>query len=183
MKQNHQKWIGFLLTVALVLSLSASALAASYSGDIVKPGLGGILPNDTITFPDNTAWATLTARWGVRVTFLDWDETVLQTEVIPVSDTEPGSTSAPADPVRDGWVFIGWERHDKNSGTAALRPDGIVTGVTGPGPIVFIAKYAESPSSLPMTGDHTRLLLLGTLLAASTAVLVCAVIRGKRKKD
>ena len=175
----HEKLFLSLLVLCLLFSMTSNAFAANYSGEVVKPGLGGILPKDTITFPDNTAWATLTARWGVRVTFVDEDESVLKSEVVPVSETEPGETTAPADPTRAEYMFVGWERHDENGGTAALQSNGSVTGVNGPGPIVFIANYEPVP---PSTGDKTPVMLLVSLLAVSLSALVGAAIWVSRKK-
>ncbi len=134
-----------LLALCLLVSLGITAYAASYSGNAVFPGLSGILPEDSLTLPNNTIWANLTARWGVRVSFVDWDETLLKTELVPVTDTEPGSSSAPEDSARTGYIFTGWERYDTNNGPATLNDDGTVTGVNGPGPIVFIATYMKKP--------------------------------------
>ena len=137
----------------MLLSLSITALAASYTGDDVKPGLSGIQPGDELTHPENTDWATLTAIWGVRVTFVDWDESELKNELVPVTDTMPGSSHAPEDPTRSGYTFTGWERHDTNGDTnVTLNDDGSVTNVTGPGPIVYIATYTRNPiGSLSVT--------------------------------
>ena len=40
------------------------------------------------------------------VTFVDWDGTVLKTETVE----EGNSATAPADPTRDGYTFIGWDK-------------------------------------------------------------------------
>ena len=96
--KTHKKLFSLLLVLCLLLSLSITALAASYTGDDVKPGLSGILPGDELTHPDNTDWATLTAGWGVRVTFVDWDESELKSEVVPVTDTTPAAAPHPQTP-------------------------------------------------------------------------------------
>ena len=44
------------------------------------------------------------------VTFKDWDGTVLKTEQVE----EGHSATAPADPTRDGYTFIGWDRDFNN---------------------------------------------------------------------
>lgn len=139
--KRYRKLISLFVVLCLLFCMSVNAFAANYAGDDVVPGLSGIQPGDSLTLPNNTNWATLTARWGVRVTFIDWDETELKTEVVPVSDTTSGSTTTPDDPVREGHVFTGWERYDTTAGTATIENDDNVTGITGPGPIVFIATY------------------------------------------
>ena len=60
-----------LLVLCLFASLGTSAFAASYTGDFVFPGLSRIQPEDSLTLPKNTIWATLTACWGVKVIFVD----------------------------------------------------------------------------------------------------------------
>lgn len=190
--KTHKKFFSLLLVLCLMFGMSATTFAASYSGDDVVPGLSGIQPGDELTHPANTDWATLTASWGVRVTFLDWDETELKTKLVPVTDSEPGSSSAPADPTRDGYTFDGWERYDTNEGPAALNDDGTVTGVNGPGPIVFIAKYSKNTSpapnpkpndpTTPQTGDNPNLALWAMLLAASVAGMTGIIIYSKKRE-
>ena len=146
--KKHRKLVSLLLALCLLLGMSGYALAASYTGSAVVPGLSGIKPEDSLTLPRNTVWATLTASWGVRVNFVDWDETELKTDLVPVTDAIPGSSSAPEDPTRSGYTFTGWERHDTNGDTnVTLNPDGSVTNVTGPGPIVYIATYEKDQTA------------------------------------
>ena len=167
--KTHKKLFSLLLSLCMLSSLSITALAASYSGDDVKPGLS-VQPGDELTHPENTGWANLTASWGVRVIFVDWDESELKSEVVPVTDNTPGRSSAPSDPTRTGYTFTGWERHDTGSGTAALNGDGTVTGVKGPGPIVFIAKYTSAPVPDPEKGNLTvKKVLAGNAADSSKA--------------
>lgn len=147
--KKFKKIFSLLLVFCLMFSMSVSAFAKNYPGD----DLSGIQPQDNLTLPRNTIWATLTASWGVRVRFVDWDETLLKEELVPVTDTTPGSSSAPPDPTRPGYIFDGWERYDTNDGPATLNDDGTVTGVNGPGPIVFIATYVHPEIEVTKKSD------------------------------
>ena len=67
-----------------------------------------------------------------------------------MTDTTPGSSSAPDDPTRAGYIFTGWERHDTNGDTnVTLYNDGSVTNVTGP--IVYIATYILGAGDLTVS--------------------------------
>ena len=61
-----------------------------------------------VDFGNVTSDLTVTAQYSINmytVTFTDWDGTVLKTETV-----EHGhAATAPADPVRDGYTFIGWD--------------------------------------------------------------------------
>ncbi len=149
----YKKIFSLLLVLTLTLGLGTTALAADYTDP--QPGDTGIQPGDTLAMPALTDWATLTASWGVRVTFVDWDDTVLSSEVVPVTDAALGSSIAPEDPSRSGYSFTGWERNDAAGGTATFGDDGSVTGIKGPGPIVFIARYAELLPPPPAQGSLT----------------------------
>ena len=144
MRTIKKKTLSILLVFCMLFSMVNSAFAANYEGDAVVQGLEGIQPEDTLTLPDNTVRATLTAMWGVNVIFEDWDETELKSDTVAVSDTETGNSRAPQDPTRDGWMFTGWERVDQNGDTnVTLSDDGKVTNITGPGPIIYRATYVE----------------------------------------
>ena len=121
--------LGILL--ALLMIMSSTAFAAEYQpADPDDQGKTGIVGGDTLTFTENTVWAKLTARWGVKVIFQDSDNygnTVFKEEVLPVTDTESANTTAPDDPSHDGVTFTGWKRIDSNNGTSELSDDGAVT--------------------------------------------------------
>lgn len=56
-----------------------------------------------------TADTTLYAKWDVAtytVTFRDWDGSVLKTQTV----NHGGAATAPADPSRAGWTFLGWDK-------------------------------------------------------------------------
>lgn len=148
--KKHNFFILLHLIICLMLSISCSAFAADYSADMLHPDISGILPRDTLMLPDTTQDASLIACWGVRVRFIDWDLTELKSVAVPVTDTVPGSTDAPVNPVRSGYIFTGWKRRDTGS-TAVLQEDGTVTEITGPGPVEFIAEYRESTGSLTVS--------------------------------
>jgi len=73
-------------------STSASATAATY------------IPGNSFRIHSNT---TLYAVWqpAHTVTFVDWDNTVLKTEQVP----HGGAATAPPDPHRSGYAFVGWD--------------------------------------------------------------------------
>ncbi len=61
------------------------------------------------TFTNVTANLTVTAQYTINtytVTFKDWDGTTLKTQTVNYG----GSATAPADPTREGYTFIGWDK-------------------------------------------------------------------------
>ena len=148
--------VAILLVMTMLLGIMTTAFAADYTPvDPDDQGKTGIVGGDTLTFTEDTVWANLTARWGVRVIFQDgdeWNNAELKSELIPVTDSAAGSTTAPEDPSHDGWTFTGWERVDTNNGSSTLNDDGTVTGINGPGPIIYQAVYEPVP---PKTGGLT----------------------------
>lgn len=137
--------IAALLVMVMLLSVAVTALAASDTpADPDDQRQTGIVGGDELTFTEDTVWVNFTARWGVRVIFRDgdkWNNAEIKNELLPVTDSESGSTTAPADPSHEGWTFTGWERVDGNKGPSTLNDDGTVTGVNGPGPIIYQAAY------------------------------------------
>lgn len=104
-----------------------------------------------MTLEENTSWATLTANWAVRVRFVDDDGTLLKEDLVPVSDSRAGTSSAPADPTKAGYQFAGWVRIGGEDPNVTLHDNGMVSDVTGPGPIVYQATYIQPTGSLIIT--------------------------------
>ena len=60
-------------------------------------------------FTNVTSNLTVTAQYTINtytVTFKDWDGTTLKTQTVNYG----GSATAPTDPIRDGYTFIGWDK-------------------------------------------------------------------------
>ena len=60
-------------------------------------------------FNNVTSDLTVTAQYTINtytVTFKDWDGTTLKTQTVNYG----GSATAPTDPIRDGYTFIGWDK-------------------------------------------------------------------------
>ncbi|MBR2594036.1 MAG: hypothetical protein IKD83_05360 [Firmicutes bacterium] len=148
--------VAVMLVMLILLSTIGTAFATEYSPiDPDDQGKSSLIGGDTLAFTDDTVWANLTARWGVRVIFQDgdeWSNAELKSELIPVTDSAAGSTTTPDDPIHEGWTFNGWERVDTNNGSSTLNDDGTVTGINGPGPIIYQAVYEPIP---PKTGGLT----------------------------
>ena len=148
--------VAVLLALVMLFSVVGTAFAANYTPvDPDDQGKTGIVGGDTLAFSEDTVWANLTARWGVRVIFQDgdeWNNAELQNELLLVTDGGSANTTAPGDPAHEGWTFTGWERVDENTGTSTLNDDGTVTGINGPGPIIYRAMYEPIPLKV---GDLT----------------------------
>lgn len=65
------------------------------------------------------------------VRFLDWDGTVLKTQQVE----EGKAATAPADPVREGYTFIGWDKDfssiTENTEVTALYEENTPAGLIG----------------------------------------------------
>lgn len=183
--------VAILLVMTMLLGIMTTAFAADYTPvDPDDQGKTGIVGGDTLTFTEDTVWANLTARWGVRVIFRDgdeWNNAELKSELIPVTDSAAGNTTAPDDPSHDGWKFIGWERVDTNNGSSTLNDDGTVTGINGPGPIIYQAVYEPVPPKTsdpdtPKTGDDSNIALwISLLLASFIGMMACIVLFRKKR--
>ncbi|MBO6062242.1 MAG: InlB B-repeat-containing protein, partial [Clostridia bacterium] len=105
---------------------------------------------------------TVTAQYSVNtytVTFVDWDGTVLKTETVNYG----GSASAPADPSREGYTFIGWDTDFAN-----VTGDLTVTALYEQDP-----EPTEPPQPPAVTGDANG---DGVLSSADLSVLFAYVM-------
>lgn len=183
MKQKRRFQKGTLL-LALALAMLLPMGAAAHAADGTATQGQSVLPGEEITLPDDTASASLTATWGVRVVFQDHDGTELANDLVAVSDDAPGTSFAPQDPAREGYAFTGWERADGNGGVATLGGDGSVTGIAGPGPIVFKATYEQKAApadKVPRTGDGAGVAPWLALMLVSLAGLAGAGVHRTRR--
>ena len=100
---------GTNFTINLGTSNTTSSVSVTAKG-------GNKNANGTVTFSNLAYTVTYTEPvTSYTVTFKDWDGTTLSTQ-----EVEPGGAAiAPANPVRDGYTFIGWDS-DFSSITANL---------------------------------------------------------------
>ena len=86
-------------TINLGTNISTTSVTASFKGGHKQTNTSVTLSNliYTVDYTDPSSLRT--------VTFVDWDGTILKTENIEVG----GTATAPADPVRNGYNFIGWD--------------------------------------------------------------------------
>ena len=90
---------GSSFNINLGTNISTTSIQASFKGSHNQTNTSVTLSNLTYTI-DYTDPSNLRT-----VTFVDWDGTVLKTESIEIGT----SATAPADPVRNGYNFIGWD--------------------------------------------------------------------------
>jgi uncharacterized repeat protein (TIGR02543 family) len=120
-------------------------------------------PGDSFRIMHNTTlyavWQLNPAKSAYTVTFVDWDDTLLKTEQV----VHGGSATAPADPSREGYVFVGWDKlFDNVTSDLTVR-----------------AIYEVAPDASPATGEWAVLNLILVLIGIIIAVI--AVIRAVRK--
>ena len=151
--KSYKRLLAALFALSLLLSFSAAAFAVTYSGNNVRHGLSPIQAKDTLTLPNNTRWATLTATWGVRVKFLDWRDSEIKNVLVP----EGGWTSTPNPPAREGYIFTGWSLIDDSAGGRASLNGDSVNDVYGPGPLVYKANYRTVRADGQTNGTITLL--------------------------
>lgn len=116
------------------------------SSQTVEEGASAIAPADPIRegyaftgwdkdFSAVTEDLTVTAQYEIlrfRVTFVDWDGSMLKEQMVDYGD----AATAPADPEREGYTFIGWDKDFTN-----VKEDLVIT-----------AQY-EQNSAVTLLGD------------------------------
>lgn len=133
-----------IMCAAVVLGYAAGTTI--YTLEQTVPGLDNIQPGDTLTFPDNTTWATLKAVWGVEVTFLDYGDVELKDEILPEGTLLDDTVDAIPTPATHG-TFSGWvcdkdvdvDGETKEAGTLLSYSD--VEKIALTEKLVFKAKY------------------------------------------
>lgn len=174
-----------ILTIAVAFSVGSTAFAADYTSEETVPGLSGIQPGDTLSLPDNAVEASLTAKWGVRVTFLDSDGTVLKSLVIPEEYMPQAGVAAPDNLSEEYGDFLDWVRVDNNDGESSLTDEYILASISGPGPYVFQARYENSDIeevTSPQTGDYLWYYFAGALIGAIGLAATIGFMLRKQKR-
>lgn len=177
---------GAILIIAMAFSIGTSAFAVDYTAEESIPGLSDIQPGDTLILPENAAEASLTAKWGVRVTFLDSDGAVIKSVVIPEDRMANLNMEAPNDPTKPEGESTDWARVDSSSGESQLTDEDILAVLSGPGPYVFQAKYentgAEEVTS-PQTSDSIGYYVTGALAGLTGLIITVGCLLGKQKRQ
>ena len=94
---------GSNFTINLGTANTTSSVAVTAKG-------GNKNANGTVTFSSLTYTVTYTSTVYYTVTFKDWDGTILSEQTV----VEGASATAPTNPIRDGYNFIGWDTSFSN---------------------------------------------------------------------
>ena len=177
---------GAILIVAMALSIGTSAFAVDYTAEESVPGLANIQPGDSLILPENAAEASLTAKWGVRVTFLDSDGTVIKSVVIPEDRMANLNMEAPNDPTKPDGESTDWARVDGNTGESELTDEDILASLRGPGPYVFQAKYENTGTeevASPQTSDSIGYYVAGAFAGLTGLLITVGCFLSKQKRQ
>ncbi|MBQ4167944.1 MAG: InlB B-repeat-containing protein, partial [Clostridia bacterium] len=118
-----------------------------------------------VAFNNVTSNLVVTAQYQINtytVTFKDWDGTVLKTQTVNYG----GAATAPADPTREGYTFIGWDvafnnvtsnlvvtaQYEQNAPSQYLKGDVNCDGIVDSADITLAAAYAMSAGSVTAQG-------------------------------
>ncbi|MBO6061291.1 MAG: InlB B-repeat-containing protein, partial [Clostridia bacterium] len=104
---NFYDWDGTLLSTQQVEDGAAAAAPADPSRE------GYTFMGWSVVFSNVTGDLDVYATYSINtytVTFKDWDGTVLKTQTVNYG----GAATAPADPTREGYTFIGWDKAFNN---------------------------------------------------------------------
>jgi uncharacterized repeat protein (TIGR02543 family) len=181
-------------------SVLSHSTAISYGGaatppaDPVREGYvfaGWDVPFDNVTSNFTvTAMYTLIAPESFTVTFLDYDGSLLSEQVV----LRGGNAIAPVDPVREGYIFIGWSGQFTNvqahlTITALYTPEGDITPDDESQGLVLNLFGWEIPLFLgTVAANHWSLFnLLATVLSVLLALWCAArfirLRKGGKDKD
>ena len=119
-------------TINLGTTLRTSVAVTAKGGNKNARGTVSI---SSITYTVNYQYDDGRAEY--TVTFVDWNGTVLKTQTI----TEGASATAPSNPTRDGYTFVGWDKGFTNI-TSNLE---------------IVAQYEENKTSVNMNIGDTPL--------------------------
>ena len=99
------------------------------------------------------------------VHFVDYDGSVLKTEAVEYGK----DATAPKNPVRDGYEFIGWDKETKN-----LTADTVIKALYQP--VKYEGSYAEK------TGDSMNVLMLFIIVFTGSGTLFALKFSNRKKK-
>jgi uncharacterized repeat protein (TIGR02543 family) len=88
----------------------------------------GWTPIPTLTVTGDVVYVAQWEQELLTVTFVDWNGTILDVQQVPYG----GDATAPADPTREGYTFIGWDKNFTNV-TINLTVTALYTQNNNPG--------------------------------------------------